>query len=406
MADVQTGNQQPTIPSMVIHTIPMDFYGGKNPPSSELPVTASEHVVVSAPRSSASTPSPRPVTIATAQHAPWIGIAAIGGAVFVLVGAIFGGWWFYFRTPPAAQKIIPPPPAITTNPVAATSTPEIPVDLFATSTATSTQITTSTLQSEILIPDHTYADAIDTDKDGLTDTEEELWTTKNDIADTDADGYNDGTELLNLYNPVGTAPQRLAETNLVSTYINPAFQYAAYYPASWIAQSLDQEKTDVLFTSITKEFVEIRVLPFPVVDPFPVWFAKKFPNENLSAYTPFVNKFKVAGVESPDHLVAIFTDGSHVYLMTYNGGVRDTINYRRTFEMMVASFKPANVATPIELLPQMNAVSQQTSAPTVGQSVATTTATSADVQPDQVNFVSSTPSGMASSTINSSTSTP
>jgi len=50
-------------------------------------------------------------------------------------------------------------------------------------------------QELILLP------ALDTDNDLLTDTEEELWATDLSEQDTDNDGYLDGEEILNFYDP-------------------------------------------------------------------------------------------------------------------------------------------------------------------------------------------------------------
>lgn len=44
----------------------------------------------------------------------------------------------------------------------------------------------------------------DSDSDGLTDAEEELYGTDPENPDTDADGYPDGSEVLKGYNPLGS----------------------------------------------------------------------------------------------------------------------------------------------------------------------------------------------------------
>ncbi|MEI7621418.1 MAG: hypothetical protein WCJ51_02700, partial [Candidatus Moraniibacteriota bacterium] len=47
---------------------------------------------------------------------------------------------------------------------------------------------------------------IDSDKDGLSDTEEALYGTAVDVADTDGDGYSDGVEVKSGYDPLRPAP--------------------------------------------------------------------------------------------------------------------------------------------------------------------------------------------------------
>lgn len=392
---------------MVIHTIPMEFYGGKNPAPSEIPVTPAapvqpRPVAPSAPRSAApQSQTPTRTIQQPPQQKPWLVPVIIAGVV-VLVAGGFALWWFTLRVQPSVPVVIPPPPVVaptpeppvvveaTTTPEVATTTPEIPK-----------------LAAPILIPAHSFKDSADSDTDGLTDIEEELWGTNGAAADSDGDTYPDATEITNLYNPAGVTPERLVDANLVSTYINPEYQYSMYYPSTWIAQAIDDTKKEVLFTSITQEFVQVTVLPFPTDIPFAEWFVKTFPGEQLATYTPFVNKFKVSGVMSSDGLVAIITDGAHVYLVTYNGGARDEINYRTTFKMMVQSFKTSSVTTPIELLPKTTVHSLPSIVPATATTTATTTQAvkKTDLTPDEVIFVTPNATSTSSST-STTTSTP
>lgn len=390
---------------LVVHTIPMEFYGGKNPAPAELPTT------IAAPMQS----SKPIVPITVAPKSPQGGAGAGAGKLMappprktsllvpiilgvVLLGVIgFAVWWFVLRAKPQVQPTVPTPPVIAITPPAPiieeapTSTPEIIIVPEEKKPA-----------AEVLIPAHTFKNSADGDVDGLTDIEEELWGTNGALADSDSDKFDDLVEIVNLYNPAGVTPERLVEAHLVSTYINPEYQYSVYYPVTWLAQAVDEEKKEVLFTSITQEFAEVRVLPFPTDMPFAEWFVKTFPGEQLATYIPFVNKFKVSGVMSLDGMVAIITDGAHVYLITYNGGVREEVNYRQTFKMMVQSFKTSSVTTPIELLPKttlqsmpslfpMGASASSTVTPSA---TATTTASSTtpltDLTPDEVIFVTST----------------
>lgn len=62
------------------------------------------------------------------------------------------------------------------------------------------------------------ATSLDTDKDGLTDSEEKLYGTNASKADTDGDGYSDGIEVKSGYDPAKPAPgdKILATTSSVS----------------------------------------------------------------------------------------------------------------------------------------------------------------------------------------------
>lgn len=404
----QLAGTQADASGVVVHTIPMEFYGGKNPASTDIPVTPAAPVQ---PRPAAPAAGPRATPSSGARPAiqkppqgkAWLVPAIVAGVVIVAAGG-FALWWFTLRAQPPVAQVIPPPPVVAITPEppvldVATTTPEV--------ATTTPEIVKPT--APLLIPAHTFKDSADSDSDGLTDIEEELWGTNGAAADSDGDTFPDTTEITNLYNPAGVTPERLIDANLVSTYINPEYQYSVYYPSTWIAQSIDDTKKEVLFTSITQEFMQVTVLPFPTDVPFAQWFVKTFPGEQLATYTPFVNKFKVSGVMSSDGLVAVITDGAHVYLLTYNGGTRDEINYRTTFKMMVQSFKTSSVTTPIELLPKTTLHSAPSiSSVSPAASVATSTATSTtktDLTPEEVIFVTTNASAN-SATNTSTTSTP
>lgn len=377
---------------IIVHSIPMEFYGGKNPAPVEIPVTPAAPVQQRAvPAQAPAGVAPRPAatsmkpSVQPPKKTKTILFALVGVVVLLVAGIAV--WWFALRTAPQPMPVIvPPPPVIEAIPeppvveVVATTTPEIAVVPEVVKPP-----------AETLIPNHDFRNSIDEDVDGLTDIEEELWGTNGAATDSDSDTFADAVEIANLYNPAGVTPERLVEAQLVSTYINPEYQYSMYYPKTWIAQAVDDAKKEVLFTSITQEFVSVRVLPFPTDVPFAEWFAKTFPSEQLATYVPFVNKFKISGVMSLDGMVAIITDGAHVYLLTYNGGAREEINYRLTFKMMVQSFKTSSVTTPIELLPKSTAQSIQTVAPLVENKFTTstgaTTSTKTDLLPDEVVFI-------------------
>ncbi len=337
--------------TMAIHTIPMEFYGGKNPAPPEIPVTPAAQKpttsVAAALPSTAQKSSTTAVGAARGIQPPprksFLVPGIVAGVVLVVGG--FGVWWFAIRSKPVTVAVtVPPPPVVAVQPEPVVPVVEQPV----ASTTTATPIAITPPAPELLIPAHAFKDSTDGDNDGLTDIEEELWGTNGGMADSDNDTFPDTTEIVNLYNPAGVTPERLIDARLVTMYTNSEYQYSLYYPNTWIDQAVAEDKKEVLFTSITQEYFDVRVLPFPTDMPFAAWFAKTFPNESLSAYTPFVNKFKVSGLMSSDGLVAIITDGAHVYLLTYNGVAgRDEINYRQTFKMMVQSFKTASASTPI-----------------------------------------------------------
>ncbi len=362
-----------------IHTIPMEFYGGKNPAPAEIPQAATpgnqpvmqpkiapKPVAVVATGPAAARP-PGAFTQPTQKSGAPIALIVI--IVVLVLGGGAGAAWFFLRAPkPAVQPAIPAAPVI---PIVQEPAPVIQEPTTSTPATTTPEVvpqvpTTPTSSPALaILPDHqSYKDSVDGDNDGVTDVEEELWGSNGGIKDSDGDGYSDETELYNLYDPAQAAPSKLIESKYSAVYINPQYKYSVYYPSAWVARSLDEATgRETMFTAITSEFVQIRTFPYPTDKTFGAWFAENFPTENLATYTPFVNRFKVSGSISPDRTVAVFTDGSTIYVLNYDGGTRAEINYRMTFRVMVQSFKPANIVTPLDMLPGVSLTTTTISTP-------------------------------------------
>lgn len=179
---------------------------------------------------------------------------------------------------------------------------------------------------------------IDTDNDGLTDVEEALYGTNPTNPDTDGDGYDDGREVINLYNPLGTAPQKLEETNLIKIYTDPTYKYSIFYPSTWIVRALDQET--VMFTSATGEFVEVLVQDNSQGLPLMDWYLNESPGVSPAEVGTATTKSGMSGIESPNGLTDYFSSGNKIYAIIYNIGIKTELEYKSTFEMMINSFKP------------------------------------------------------------------
>ncbi|MFA4872549.1 MAG: PsbP-related protein [Patescibacteria group bacterium] len=80
---------------------------------------------------------------------------------------------------------------------------------------------------------------IDSDGDGLDDKSEKLYGTDLNNTDTDGDGYQDGAEINNGYNPLTPGNAKLKnEINTANwrTYINNKLGFGIQYPEDWIMQ--------------------------------------------------------------------------------------------------------------------------------------------------------------------------
>ncbi len=208
--------------------------------------------------------------------------------------------------------------------------------------------TTPALQEEILeFPKLILVDTPDIDNDALTDLEEELFNTDSGTWDTDGDGYYDGQELYNLYNPAGLAPMRLVDAGLVQEYVNPTWQYRVYYPVPWLMGEVDTMADQVLFSSLSGDFVEIVVFKKDKTTSFESWFGDKAKGQSFSNLQKFTNRFQEDGWKRKDNLVAYFVNTDKVYVLIYNPGSTGLIPYRHVMQMMIQSFRPSKTVISI-----------------------------------------------------------
>lgn len=193
-------------------------------------------------------------------------------------------------------------------------------------------------------PPAPLGNSADADVDGITDEEEILFRTDSRKPDTDNDGFLDGNEVYHLFSPIATRPTTLRESGLVQTYTNPVYPYFIFVPSLWETRSLDPRNRAVTFTSATGEFVEVSVEDNGSGLPIRDWYRSRAPEVDQSLLQDFTTKGGYAAIWSPDKLTAFVPSGTAVYVISYNVGTRSAINFRRTFEMMINSFKITGTA--------------------------------------------------------------
>jgi len=177
---------------------------------------------------------------------------------------------------------------------------------------------------------------LDSDGDQLTDIEENIYRTNATLADTDEDGYTDATEILNFYDPLD--PQgRLVNSGLTELYTNPTYNYSVVYPEAWVVRSLSANNTEVIFTSNTGEFIEVIVQANPLGLSAMNWYLGQNPTaSSASLETLTIDGFPA--VATPDGLTAYLSVGSNIYIIAYNIGTQQQMNFHVTYQLFLRSF--------------------------------------------------------------------
>jgi len=178
---------------------------------------------------------------------------------------------------------------------------------------------------------------VDVDDDGLTDAEEFLLETDYQRPDSDQDSYLDGVELENLYNPIGSDPARLEFSGLVSTYVNPTFDYDLFYPKGWFARSVDPKNSEIVFSSPMNENVSVLVLENTAQLTLAEWYSVQI-DEAEANIVEFENHNNMKGVRSPDEFTVYFARGEYIYVIDYDIGLKEKASYPHLFELLVQSF--------------------------------------------------------------------
>jgi len=351
--------KKPVKISASIHVIPEEFYGAKDPAihyeQVEKNKSAKKNSKIKEQNFSGKTS--KLGSLMQNKKFKYIAISII----FVIVIALIS--WYYIDQAqkervvvlPKAEKIIEEiPEEIVEEPIVVEEPKEEVVEEVQDEEIVTT---TPVLDEKILeFPKLILVDSADVDNDALTDLEEELFNTDSGTWDTDGDGYYDGQEISNLYNPTGLAPMRLIDAGLVQEYINPTWQYRIYYPIPWLMGEVDTMADQVLFSSFSGDFVEIIVFEKDNTTTFEDWFGNEVEGQKFSNLQKFTNRFQEDGWKRKDNLVAYFVNSEKVYVLIYNPGSTGLVSYRHVMQMMVQSFRPSKTIINIpeqDILPEL-----------------------------------------------------
>ena len=176
---------------------------------------------------------------------------------------------------------------------------------------------------------------LDKDHDQLTDVEEALYGTDPNKPDSDQDSYLDAHEMRNGYSPLATG-ETLAESTLFLTHSSTDQAYSLVFPATW-ATEIDEEGL-VMFKSASGEFISIGIYENPEELTLENWYLDLSPGVTASQVEEITVGDLVA-VKSLDKLTIYLGNQKTIYVINYNVGSKNTLDYKTTFEVMYNSFR-------------------------------------------------------------------
>ncbi len=235
-------------------------------------------------------------------------------------------------TPPVIEAIEQP----VVEPLVATTSTEATTTEITEETVTTTP-TTTPAQSAVII------NSQDSDADGLTDVEENVFGSLPTNPDTDADGYKDGNEVASGYNPTKAGTSRISDSPFIATQTTDfgTDDFSLLYPKDW-QTSIIKASEQLLLTAPSGEIIKISVRVNQQALSALSWYLQDHPETSVSQLK-LVDTLdgQLTGIYAPDSLAAYLTDASKskFYVFEYLTGRQSEIRYPAIFNMIIKSLK-------------------------------------------------------------------
>ncbi len=178
---------------------------------------------------------------------------------------------------------------------------------------------------------------LDSDSDGLTDLEEtSIYGTNAQNPDSDGDGFLDGNEVYNLYNPEGKAPAKLQDSGAVKPITGSA-GWSMFIPVQWTTSEAAADGSSLTIVSGHGETFKLAIVDNPNHQTVLDWYLGQHPDAKSEQILKYRSKHGYEGIIGPDMLTTYIPWGDKIFTFTYDMDGQSFINYRTTYYMMLNS---------------------------------------------------------------------
>ncbi len=179
---------------------------------------------------------------------------------------------------------------------------------------------------------------LDTDSDGISDLEESLFGADPRSPDSDGDGFLDGNEVFNLYNPSGRAPAKLIESGLMKT-ISADIGWSLLIPKDWTSAMDTADGSEATIKSTHGETFVVKVEQNPQSQDIIDWYMAKNPEVDKSQILFFRSKGGYEGIIGVDLLTTYIPWNGKIFTFSYEMNNQPFINFRTAYSMMLNSLQ-------------------------------------------------------------------
>ncbi len=179
---------------------------------------------------------------------------------------------------------------------------------------------------------------LDTDSDGITDLEEMLFGTDARNPDTDSDGFLDGNEVFNLYNPNGRAPAKLMDSGYVRT-VSGNIGWQMTIPKDWNLTIDSPDGSQASIASTQGEAFAITVEDYDNNQNIIDWYMAQYPDVDKAMILSYKSKGGYEGIIGADLLTTYIPWNGKIFIFTYQMNKQSFINFRTVYSMMLNSLE-------------------------------------------------------------------